>query len=115
MSDELEKLSNVKLGEAFVREVLEREVGEDGMMREPDSRMGGRSFESWVRIPPFATSADCVLRYASDLLVRVIWEHDQLGYLPKGARCNDWVKGTVFARCLCIALIRVARAKKGRA
>lgn len=120
MSDELDKLNNSELSEAVAREVLGCEVDGEGCMRMPDQSMGGKTFESWKVIPPFAWSLDVVLPF-----VPIDFELVRRG--PNGGsvwRATAWAKtvigvlpvfgaSTEPARAACIALIRAARAQKG--
>lgn len=119
MSDDLEKLSDAQLSEVFAVECVGWTlIGEHpiynylNIWHGADGKPINDEQTHSLAQPSFATASDAVLPFCKGILTRLIWEHDQLGYLPFGKTCNDWVKGDSFARCLCIALIRAKRVQK---
>ena len=87
-----------------------------GMMRLPDTRMRGNVFESWKRVPPYATSADAVL----PLLDGFEWvdigkdvDYNDGPWAVSISRQRAGAMGALFigsapalARAACIALLR---------
>lgn len=111
---------NDAVNEAVAMHVLKREVS-DGAMRLRDEKLGAMSFESWVRIPRFATSADAVLPLLAAFLRGSVFSRRRKfwGYVQEQCLQGDtattvaWpdclgliIQNGKIPMCLCIALLR---------
>lgn len=83
-----------------------------GMMRLPDTRMRGNVFESWKRVPPYATSADAVLPLLDSPKYIAWWEARLKLNGTHQVRCHQsevdsfLAESATFPRAACIALLR---------